>query len=128
MTTSHFSAASSLAIGVFAIAVVASAEAHDTKRCGAMSNHGFRSSAITKQERKGIAKHRQRLVRLRRQAFNDGYLTRRESKKIVKAKRRLYHHIDWARHNDNVRKPPRGRRSAHDHFQGWRDPDQYQRW
>jgi len=128
MTTRHISAASSLALGVCAIAAVATAEAHDTDGRRARPNHGFRSAAVTKQEWKGIAKHRRRVVRLRRQAFSDGYLTRREARKIHKAKRRLYHHIDWARHNDKVRKYPQDRRRDHEHFQGWHNTGRYPRW
>jgi len=128
MTTSQLSVASSLALGVFAIAVVASADAYDTKGHRGRSHHGSRSSAITTQERKGIAKHRHRVIRLRRQAFSDGYLTRREAKKIKKAKRRLYEHIHWARHNDKLRKHPRHTRRDSEHFQGRYNTGWYQHW
>jgi len=128
MRTLRLSVISSLALGVIAVASVASAEPHKTYGHGAKTQQGFRGRSITNRERRIIAKRRRRMIRLRQHALRDGYVTRREVKKIKRAKRRLHTSIYWARHNDQVRKHPRDNQRDHEHLHGWHDADRYRRW
>jgi len=107
--STHLAVVSSLALGVLAVAAVAAAEAPARHRREHKLQREFQSRAITNKEGTIIARQRHRVMRLKRRAFQDDTLTRREAKKIKKARRRLHRTIDWARHNDQVRRRPHGR-------------------
>ena len=128
--STHLSAVSALALGILTFAAVATAETSPRQGHDPRAPRGYQGGAITKGERAIIAKRRQRVKRLYRRAFRDDTLTRREAKKIKKARRRLHHTIDWARHNDWVRRHPRHRDRWTDraHDRRWRHTDRYRRW